>query len=108
VYHDGAFIDRLREYHMAAKLAHQTHSRPELTLPEPQPAYAITIPDAYGNGNGLTAGTGAGSPEDVIDFGGYGNANGNGNGNGAYGQWSAPTYEPPRSDDEQREPDDEP
>jgi cell division protease FtsH len=106
VYHDGAFIDRLREYHLAAKLAHQTHSRPELTLPEPQPAYAITIPDAYGNGNGLTAGTGAGSPEDVIDFGGYGNANGNGN--GAYGQWSAPTYEPPRSDDEQREPDDEP
>jgi cell division protease FtsH len=106
VYHNDAFIDRLREYHLAAKQAHQTHSRPQLTLPEPEPAYAITIPDAYGNGNGngLTAGTGTGGPEDVIDFGGYGTANGN----GPLGQWSAPTYEPPRSDGEQREPDDQP
>jgi hypothetical protein len=113
VYHEDAFIDRLREYHQAAKQAHHTHSKPGVSLPTPEPAYAITIPDGYLNGNGnlLTAtGTGTAGAEDVIDFGGYGDPSGNGsaNGDGAYGQWRAPTYKPPGSDDEQREPGDEP
>jgi cell division protease FtsH len=55
-YVDDAFIDSLREYHLAAKRAHQQHSQPELPLPVPTPAWA-SIGDGYGaigsaNGDG--------------------------------------------------------
>jgi cell division protease FtsH len=97
VYTDDAFIERLREYHLAAKLAHQKHGTSALPLPSPVPAYAVTISESYlnsnGNGTGTTSGTVTGT-EDVIDFGGLGT--GNSNGNGSYGgPLSAPTYDPP-------------
>jgi ATP-dependent Zn protease len=89
-YTDDAFIDRLRDYHLAAKRAHQEHNQPHLTLPTSEPAYAVTIPEAYlngiGNGNGNGSATGS---EDVIDFGGMGS------GNGSHGPLGAPTYDPP-------------
>jgi cell division protease FtsH len=114
VYSD-AFLTKLREYHVAALRAHQSHSNPEVPLPVPaEPAYATA--DSYGtsslfdgsfggngNGNGNGAVTGA---EDVIDFGGLGTgsngSNGNGsNGNGTHGgPLSAPTYDPPSAEDE--------
>ena len=83
-YADDAFIDKLREYHVAAKRAHQEHNQPQLPLPVAEPAYAIA--DSYGsgsffdgsfdgngnaNGNGSVTGT-----DDVIDFGGFGTGNG--------------------------------
>ena len=40
-YADDAFIAKLREYHLAAKRAHQEHNQPQLTLPVAEPAYAI-------------------------------------------------------------------
>jgi cell division protease FtsH len=108
-YADDQFIGKLREYHLAAKRAHQEHNKPEMPLPvAEQPAFAIA--DAYGtgslfdgnfngNGNGTSNGNGASSgSEDVIEFGGYGS------GNGSHpGPLSAPTYDPPGSaeDDEQ-------
>jgi cell division protease FtsH len=55
VYADEAFIDRLREYHLAAKLAHQKHSESGLPLPSPVPAYVVTVPESYLNGNGSHA-----------------------------------------------------
>jgi ATP-dependent Zn protease len=103
VYHDDAFMIRLREYHLAAKVAHHEHSKPDVQLPVAEPAYAIA--DGYGGsfldgtylGNGNSNGTGG--TEDVIDFGGLGN----GNGNGSQGPLGAPTYDPPSDgpDDEQ-------
>jgi hypothetical protein len=104
-YADDAFITKLRDYHVAAKHAHQQHNQPQLPLPvAAEPAYAVA--DGYGtgsffdgsfggngNGNGNGSVTGA---DDVIDFGGLGNGNGNGNG----GPLGAPTYDPPGSDDE--------
>jgi cell division protease FtsH len=104
-YADDAFIGRLREYHLAAKRAHQQHNQPEVQLPDAQPAYAIA--DAYGadslfdgsygangngNGNGSTLESGS---DDVIEFGGLGSGNGsqpNGSNGGPFG---APTYDPP-------------
>jgi cell division protease FtsH len=73
-YADDTFITRLREYHLAAKRAHQDHNQPKLQLPKATPAYVVTIPEAYVNGNG------------------------NGNGNGEvmeFGPLGAPTYDPP-------------
>jgi ATP-dependent Zn protease len=78
-YADDAFIVKLREYHLAAKRAHQQHNHPDVQLPVAEPAYAIAGPvGGYGNGNGSVTGT-----EDVIDFGGLGT--GGTNGNGAHG-----------------------
>jgi cell division protease FtsH len=97
-YQNDAFIDRLREYHEAAKRAHKEHSRPDLPLPVPEPVLAIA--DGFGsgdffgdngNGNGTSTSTEAG---ETIDFGGFGA--GNPNGNGSYpGPLGAPTYDPP-------------
>jgi ATP-dependent Zn protease len=89
-YTDDAFIAKLRDYHLAAKRAHQEHNQPHLTLPSSEPAYAVTIPEAYLNGIGTGNGTGNGTgSEDVIDFGGMGS------GNGSHGPLGAPTYDPP-------------
>jgi ATP-dependent Zn protease len=91
-YQDDAFIAKLREYHLAAKLAHQEHNAPQVSLPSPEPAYLVTIPEAYLSGNGTSSGNGNGSvtgSEDVIDFGGLGS------GNGSHGPLGAPTYDPP-------------
>jgi ATP-dependent Zn protease len=102
-YSDDAFIDRLREYHLAAKRAHQDHAKPHMTMPkpQPQPAYVVTIPDSIlnGNGNGTVYGTATGT-EEVIDFDGHGN------GNGSHGPLGAPTYDPP-ADGESDQPDDD-
>jgi hypothetical protein len=80
------FIDKLRQYHLAAKRAHQEHNQPHLTMPTAEPAYAIAgsaLFDGFGtNGNGSVTGA-----DDVIDFGG--------NGNGSHGPLGAPTYDPP-------------
>ena len=100
VYQDDSFLSRLREYHLAAKVAHHEHSKPDVELPVAEPVYAIA--DGYGagnffdgsfNGNGSGTGGGTGT-EDVIDFGGLGN----GNGNGSQGPLGAPTYDPPSDD----------
>ena len=103
-YADDAFIDKLRDYHLAAKRAHQQHNQPELSLPVAEPAFAIA--DGFGSGNflggsygdnGNPNGTGNGTSTEAgetIDFGGFGA--GNSNGNGSYtGPLGAPTYEPP-------------
>ena len=75
-YADDAFIAKLREYHLAAKRAHQQHNQPELTLPVAEPAYAIAD---YGAGsffdgsfNGQRERHRRPGPSDVIDFGGFG------------------------------------
>ena len=93
-YADDAFIAKLREYHLAAKRAHQQHNHPDVQLPVAEPAYAIA--DGYGAGslldgsyNGNGNGTGATGTDDVIDFGGFGT------GNGSQGPLGAPTYDPP-------------
>ncbi|TVZ01685.1 AAA family ATPase [Trebonia kvetii] len=97
-YADDAFIAKLRDYHLAAKLAHQQHNQPQLTLPVAEPVFAIA--DSYGSGgflggsaygpNGNGSGTGTSGSEDVIDFGGIGT------GNGSHGgPLGAPTYDPP-------------
>ena len=106
VYTDAAFIDRLREYHAAAKLAHQQHSKPAIPMPtpEPVPTYVVTIPGSFlsgnGSGNGSAYGTATGTEDvdDVIEFDGLGN------GNGSHGPLGAPTYDPP-SDGESDQPD---
>jgi hypothetical protein len=97
-YQSDAFIDRLREYHLAAVRAHREHNTPDMPLPVAEPAFAIA--DGFGsgsflggsfgdNGNGNGSGTDTG---DTIGFGGFGT----GNGNGSYGgPLSAPTYDPP-------------
>jgi cell division protease FtsH len=96
-YADDAFIAKLREYHLAAKRAHQQHNHPDVQLPVAEPAYAIA--NGYGtggfldgsyNGNGIGGVTGT---EDVIDFGGLGT--GNGTGTGSQGPLGTPTYDPP-------------
>jgi cell division protease FtsH len=83
-YADDAFIARLRDYHLAAKRAHQEHNQPQLAIPVAEPAYAIA--DGYGSsggfldgsfdasGNGNENGSVTGT-EDVIDFGGLGTGN---------------------------------
>ena len=100
-YMDDAFIAKLRDYHLAAKRAHQEHNQPELQLPTAQQAYAISA-ESYGSGSylgGLYDGNGTGNGTsseagETIDFGGFGA--GNPNGNGSYGgPLSAPTYDPP-------------
>jgi hypothetical protein len=99
VYADDAFIDRLREYHVAARLAHQQHSKPAIPMPtpEPPPAYAVIIPEAYLHGNGVSNGNGStAGTEDVVDFGGLGS------GNGSHGPFGAPTYDPPGSDNDEQ------
>jgi len=73
-YEDDAFISKLRDYHLAAKRAHQQHNQPQLTLPTAELAYVVTVPESYLNGNG------------------------NGNGNGSHGPLGAPTYDPPTYD----------
>ena len=109
-YADDAFIDRLREYHLAAVRAHRAHGAPDMPLPVAEPAFAIA--DGYGsssffgdNGNGNGTGNGTGTEAgETMDFGGFGTGNSNGNGshNGPLG---APTYEPPpghESEEEER------
>jgi len=94
VYHDDAFMGRLSEYHLAAKVAHNEHSKPEVELPVSEPAYAIAdygtshlFDNPFdGNGNATSGVTGS---DDVIDFGGLGT------GNGSHGPFGAPTYDPP-------------
>ena len=77
-YADDAFIAKLRDYHLAAKRAHQEHNAPQITLPVAEPAYAIadygagSFFDGSFNGNGNGAGDVTGT-DDVIDFGGFGN-----------------------------------
>jgi cell division protease FtsH len=71
-YEDDAFISKLRDYHLAAKRAHQQHNQPQLTLPTAELAYVVTVPESYLNGNG--------------------------NGNGSHGPLGAPTYDPPTYD----------
>jgi cell division protease FtsH len=89
-YADDVFIAKLRDYHLAAKRAHQEHNQPELTLPVAEPVFAVA--DSYGPGgylggsygaNGNGSGTVTGGTDDVIGFG---------PGNGPLG---APTYDPP-------------
>jgi len=95
-YGDDEFVAKLREYHLAAKRAHQEHNAPQVSLPSPQPAYLVKIPEAYLYGNGSGAGNGNGSVtgnEDVIDFGGLGS--GNGSHGSSHGPLGAPTYDPP-------------
>ena len=48
-YTDDEFIDRLREYHVAAEQAHREHSKPSLAMPVavPDPVYAIA--DSFGS-----------------------------------------------------------
>jgi ATP-dependent Zn protease len=105
-YADDEFIVRLREYHLAAKRAHQEHNQPQFPMPSPErePSYMVTIPEAYLNGSG--AGTGNGSndttgDQDVIDFGGLGT------GNGSHGPLSAPIYDPPPAPGESDGPQDD-
>jgi len=50
-YADDEFIARLRQYHLAAKRAHQQHNQPELPLPVAAPAWA-SIGEVYGAANG--------------------------------------------------------
>jgi cell division protease FtsH len=102
-YMDDAFIAKLRDYHLAAKRAHQQHNKPELTLPVAEPAYAIadygagSFFDGSFNGNGNGAG-GATGTDDVIDFGGLGS------GNGSHGPYGAPTYDPPSDGPDNEQP----
>jgi len=93
-YADDAFIDNLREYHLAAKRAHQDHAKPQITIPKPRPAYVVSIPGSFlnTNGNGSAYGTATGT-EDVIELDGLGG------GNGSHGPLGAPTYDPPSEDD---------
>jgi ATP-dependent Zn protease len=101
-YADDAFIARLREYHLAAKQAHQDHNQPRLPMPTAEPVFAVA--DGYGasangasaNGTGLLDGSygpngSESGPQDVIDFGGLGAGSGR-SGGGTYG---APTFDPP-------------
>ena len=110
VYTSDTFIDRLREYHVAAKLAHEQHSKPTIPIPMPEfvPSYVVTIPDTYlggnGNGNGTAYGTatgGADEPQDTIGW------LGSGSGNGSNGPLGAPTYDPPSASDGPEEPEGE-
>ena len=112
-YADDEFIERLREYHLAAKRAHHEHNQPQMPMPTTAPAWVngVLLADGYGttaNGaaNGLTDGTPdgaapvpadgteAGTPNGTADTVGTGTPNGtaDGTGNGSYGP---PTYEPP-------------
>jgi ATP-dependent Zn protease len=50
-YADDEFIARLREYHLAAKRAHQQHDKPDLPLPVAAPVWA-SVGDGYGGANG--------------------------------------------------------
>ena len=71
-YQNDAFIDRLRDYHLAAVQAHREHDKPHIPMPTAEPAYAIA--DGYGAGNfldGTYLGNGnSNGTDDVIDFGG--------------------------------------
>jgi len=102
-YQNDAFIDRLRDYHLAAAQAHREHDKPHIPMPAAEPAYAIA--DGYGAGNfldgtylgnGNSNGTGT---DDVIDFGG-----GLGTGNGSHGPLGAPTYDPPSDGPDNEQP----
>jgi cell division protease FtsH len=75
-YADDEFIDRLREYHLAAKRAHREHSEPDLPLP-------VAIP-ALVSGSVLAE-----------DYGAM--ASGSSNGDVSHGAptYRPPTYEPP-------------
>jgi cell division protease FtsH len=95
-YADDAFIAKLRDYHLAAKRAHQEHNQPQFPMPTPASAFVVTVPETYLNGNGAGSTYGAATGSDgVIDFGGLGTGNGSyGNGSSG-GPLSAPTYDPP-------------
>jgi hypothetical protein len=101
-YGDDGFIGRLRDYHLAAKRAHQQHNQPELQIPEATPAYAIA--DGFGSNSLLdgsygTNGSNGSGTDDVIGFGGFGSGNGShGNGSNGVPPLGAPTYEPPSYD----------
>ena len=80
VYTEDSFVDRLRDYHLSAKRAHQEHNHPHIQLPvaEARPEYVVSIPAAYVNGSWQNGSTAAGSDSN--------GSSGNGmNGNGAHG-----------------------
>jgi hypothetical protein len=58
-YADDQFIAKLRDYHLAAKRAHQEHSHPELQLPVAEPALVIADPFGYGITDSLGAPNGS-------------------------------------------------
>jgi cell division protease FtsH len=62
-YADDEFIDRLREYHRAAALAHRQHSQPELPMPVAEPVFAtgVVVADGYGT-------PGSGSPNGELPY----------------------------------------
>jgi cell division protease FtsH len=87
-YADDDFIAKLREYHLAAKHAHQHHNQPQIPLPIAElptfltPSASLFDGNFNGNGNGNGNGS-APEPEDVIEFGPFG----------------APTYDPPNGEE---------
>ncbi|HMD92547.1 MAG TPA: AAA family ATPase [Trebonia sp.] len=108
-YADDEFIERLRQYHLAAKRAHHEHNQPQMPMPTVAPAWVngVLLADGYGttaNGasNGSTDGTFDGTAAGTADGTDAGTPNGtatgtpngtaDGTGNGSYGP---PTYEPP-------------
>jgi ATP-dependent Zn protease len=99
-YQNDAFIDRLRDYHLAAAQAHREHDKPHIPMPVAEPAYAIA--DGYGAGNfldGTYLGNGnSNGTDDEIDFGGLGS------GNGSHGPLGAPTYDPPSDGPDNEQP----
>ncbi len=86
-YADDAFIARLREYHLAAKRAHQDHNQPKLQMPTATPAYVVTIPESYVNGNGSNGNGSVTGNDEVMEFGPLGAPT-----------YDPPTYEPPSYD----------
>jgi ATP-dependent Zn protease len=108
-YADDEFVAKLREYHLAAKRAHQQHNQPDIPLPSPQPAYVVTIPESYLNGAGTVNSNGSVTgTEDVIDFGGFGSGSNGSNGSGVHpGPLGAPAYDPPPFNGEPEDPEGE-
>jgi hypothetical protein len=88
-YADEQFINRLREYHLAAKRAHQEHDHPEMSLPVAVPA--LVIADGYGepNGYGVTDGLGG---TDTLGSTPNGNSP-----NGSGQSYDPPLYGPPET-----------
>jgi cell division protease FtsH len=103
-YADDGFIDRLREYHLAAAQAHREHNQVHLPMPTHTPVPAYAIGDGYGtdgSGSYFDGGFGSGNGPNGTGSNGNGSngtgSNGTGsNGTGSYsGPYGAPTYDPP-------------
>jgi cell division protease FtsH len=82
-YADDQFIARLRDYHLAAKQAHQEHNQPHFQMPVAEPA--LVAADGYGSANGFGG---------TDEFGG--SANGS-SPNGSGQSYDPPLYGPPES-----------